>query len=175
MTPRPCSAFPQPDHSCIALAVNLADEENSFLANILRGSNWIVKNARTCQQAFDLSRNGPVPVVLCQPHMPDGTWNNLMERMRELAVPPAVVVVSRLADEHLWAEVLNLGGYDVLMVPFDRTEVFRVLFLAWMASQREAAREQADLKKPPAAEKIAPVPDGIALRASANSSFVWQR
>jgi len=122
------------------LAVNLADEESSSLAAILRGSNWQVRNARTCREAVEFSHNGPVPVVLCQPNMPDGSWNTLMDRMRESADPPAVVVVSRLADERLWAEVLSLGGYDVLMTPFDRAEVLRVLFLAWMASKRGGTR-----------------------------------
>jgi DNA-binding response OmpR family regulator len=39
-------------------------------------------------------------------------------------------VTSRLADERLWAEVLSLGGYDVLMKPFDVSEVYRVIRLA---------------------------------------------
>ncbi len=37
-----------------------------------------------------------------------------------------MIVASRVTDEALWAEVLNLGGYDVLVQPFDRTEVLRV-------------------------------------------------
>ena len=36
------------------------------------------------------------------------------------------------ADERLWAEALNLGAYDVLAKPFDRTEVMRVVSMAWM-------------------------------------------
>jgi nucleotide-binding universal stress UspA family protein len=38
-----------------------------------------------------------------------------------------MLVVSRHADERLWAEVLNLGGFDVLTLPFDRDELGRVL------------------------------------------------
>src|ERR1019366_5350356 len=37
---------------------------------------------------------------------------------------------SRLADERLWAEVLNLGWYDVLATPFDADEVYRVMSYA---------------------------------------------
>jgi hypothetical protein len=32
----------------------------------------------------------------------------------------------------MWAEVLNLGGYDVLPEPFDGSEVIRILSLAWL-------------------------------------------
>jgi len=36
-------------------------------------------------------------------------------------------VVSRLADERLWAEALNPGAYDMLLTPFEAEEVFRVI------------------------------------------------
>jgi DNA-binding response OmpR family regulator len=37
------------------------------------------------------------------------------------------VVVSRNADERLWAEVLNLGGYDLLLKPYNANEVRRTI------------------------------------------------
>jgi hypothetical protein len=58
-------------------------------------------------------------------------------------------VSSRLADESLWAEVLNLGGYDLLQTPFEPSELFRVLHLAWLSWERERDRTTASpLKKP---------------------------
>jgi FixJ family two-component response regulator len=42
-----------------------------------------------------------------------------------------LIVASRLADDHLWAEALNLGAWDVLAKPFDRREVFRSVKSAW--------------------------------------------
>ena len=46
---------------------------------------------------------------------------------------PSLIVTSRLADERLWAEALNLGAYDVLAKPFDSTEAMRVVGAAWRA------------------------------------------
>jgi len=46
--------------------------------------------------------------------------------------PPLLVVTSRKADDTLWSEVLNLGGYDVLAQPYERAEVVRILSLAWL-------------------------------------------
>jgi DNA-binding response OmpR family regulator len=40
-------------------------------------------------------------------------------------------VTSRTADECLWAEVLNLGGYDVLAKPFNSNEFIQVVSTAW--------------------------------------------
>jgi len=42
-----------------------------------------------------------------------------------------LIVASRLADDRLWAEALNLGAWDVLAKPFDRREVFRSVKSAW--------------------------------------------
>jgi DNA-binding response OmpR family regulator len=47
--------------------------------------------------------------------------------------PPPLIVTSRLADERLWVEALNLGAFDVLAKPFDSTEAMRVVGAAWRA------------------------------------------
>jgi len=40
-------------------------------------------------------------------------------------------VADRLADDALWAGVLNLGGYDVLAKPFNAKEVLHAVTAAW--------------------------------------------
>lgn len=42
----------------------------------------------------------------------------------------ALLVASRHATDTLWAEVLNLGGFDVLALPFDRDELERAVLSA---------------------------------------------
>ena len=53
---------------------------------------------------------------------------------------PVLIVTSKVADEYLWSEVLNLGGYDVLAQPLDRDEVTRVARSAITATSREDRR-----------------------------------
>jgi DNA-binding response OmpR family regulator len=55
----------------------------------------------------------------------------MLEHISRLPDAPLLIVTSRLADERLWAEALNLGAYDVLAKPFDTAEVVRVVSLAW--------------------------------------------
>jgi FixJ family two-component response regulator len=45
---------------------------------------------------------------------------------------PSFIVTSRLADDRLWAEALNLGAYDVLAKPFERLELVRSVSSAWL-------------------------------------------
>ena len=51
--------------------------------------------------------------------------------MQVLPHHPRLVFTSRLADEYLWVEVLNLGGHDVLVKPFRAAEVQWVLESGW--------------------------------------------
>jgi DNA-binding response OmpR family regulator len=57
----------------------------------------------------------------------------MLYHLSRLANPPNLIVSSRLADEKLWTEVLDSGGYDVLPTPFDPTEVSRVTTAALAA------------------------------------------
>ncbi|MBZ5618887.1 MAG: hypothetical protein LAQ69_09220 [Acidobacteriia bacterium] len=90
-------------------------------------------------------------VIVCERDLPDGGWKDILEIAASLQSRPPVVVASRQADDYLWAEVLNLGGYDVLRKPLDKGEVSRSVSLAWehWANQRDSAQraKRADARK----------------------------
>jgi DNA-binding response OmpR family regulator len=54
----------------------------------------------------------------------------MLDHLTLLPDPPLLIVTSRLADERLWAEALNLGAWDVLAKPFDADEVIRIIGIA---------------------------------------------
>jgi hypothetical protein len=56
-----------------------------------------------------------------------------------------LIVTAKLADDRLWAEVLNLGGFDVLAQPFYRGEVTRAVGHACRSWNREARKLDAAL------------------------------
>jgi len=61
------------------------------------------------------------PVVFCERDLPDGTWKDLLDFGRNL------IVVSRVADESFWTEVLNRGGHDVLASPLEERDILHAL------------------------------------------------
>ena len=87
--------------------------------------------ASDCREALALLRGQSIPVLLCERDHADGSWEDLLSATAKLPAPPNTIVFSRLADESLWAEVLNMGGFDVLITPFEPEEVLRVTFAAW--------------------------------------------
>ncbi len=75
-------------------------------------------------------------VVLSETRFADGhCWRDLLKEIQRLEFPPMLIVTDRLADERLWSEVLSLGGYDLLLKPFEPQEVLHVVKSAWRSWQ----------------------------------------
>ncbi len=130
-----------PDRVVTVLAISDCAEDHSWLAGIFNRTNWRLLSARACREAFEVLESHCIPVVLCECALPDGSWKSLLNRFNLSADSPLLIVMSHQADDRLWAEVLNLGGYDVLSKPFDHSEVVRVISAAWLQwRQRRIAR-----------------------------------
>ena len=109
------------------LAVGTDSESLRSLAEILATEDCSVQPAASCNEAMQAIRDNSPAIVACEGELPDGSWRDVVARVHDLAAPPPLIVMSRHADERLWAEVLNLGGYDVLAKPLERIEVARVM------------------------------------------------
>jgi DNA-binding response OmpR family regulator len=114
------------------LLVSPLDDDHRFLTQILRHSKWKYYVVRSRAEALTFLRDNAVPVLICEADLIDGTWRDLLDETARMEHAPLLIVTSRLADDALWAEVLNLGGYNVLAQPFDSREVFRVVGNAWL-------------------------------------------
>jgi len=116
-------------HKCSvsALFVGGYEDERWLVEEVFRKCGWRLFEAPDRGQATQYLRCHPVQVVIAKSDMPDGNWQEMLDHLRCLARPPLLIVTSRTADEHLWAEVLNIGGYDVLAQPFEPDEMVRVI------------------------------------------------
>jgi DNA-binding response OmpR family regulator len=99
------------------------------------GTSWVACKALSCREALVQIAQEQPDVVLCEAALPDGNWKQLLEVLAGQRDPPYLIVTSRLADDRMWAEVLNLGGYDVLAKPFDPVEIYRVIGFACQRRQ----------------------------------------
>ncbi|HEV2445931.1 MAG TPA: hypothetical protein VGS58_08420, partial [Candidatus Sulfopaludibacter sp.] len=113
------------------LSVGAAAGDFHALDDICRQAGWFLYRAVTVREALLRLYRGSLPVVISESNAADGDWRLLLEGVEPLPRPPRIIVSSRLADERLWAEVLNLGGFDVLSTPFAASEVRHVVRCAW--------------------------------------------
>jgi len=114
-------------HTVISVSSN--DDDCASLEHILK-SGWAVIRRATIASALSVLREMPTPIVICDCDVLPATWQELLDRISLLPNPPLLIVTSRLADERLWAEALNLGAWDVLAKPFDADEVQRIVSIA---------------------------------------------
>src|SRR5690348_9402646 len=113
-------------------------EDRTLLVSIFAHSEWKLKFTRVLPETQNTLRRSTAGVVISDSHLSDGCcWKDLLTGMKDLRDPPPLIVADRLADERLWAEVLNLGAYDLLAKPFDAKEVLHAVASACRHSENE--------------------------------------
>jgi len=130
-------ADPGPSNATV-LAVLPEAEDRMALTGILRRPGWKLRAAGTFGKARLLLNRSSIGVVISERAFPDGRgWRDLLGVIQGMPDPPPLIVADRLADERLWAEVLNLGGYDLLPKPFAAKEVLHAVSAAcrWRESR----------------------------------------
>lgn len=130
---------PQP-HTVSALAIGAFEQDRPLLQDIFHNLGWTLLEARDRRRAMQHLERHSVNVVLAESDVPNWNWKKVLNDLRRLAQPPQLIVASRTADDYLWSEVLNIGGYDVLPQPLDRDEVERVVASAYRHHALPAAR-----------------------------------
>ena len=113
-----------------ALLVGEFAQDRPLLQEISRKLGWSLMEARDRRHALQVLQRNRVHVVLTESDVPNWNWKKILQDLRRLAAPPQLIVASRTADDYLWAEVLNIGGFDVLPQPLEHDEVERVIAAA---------------------------------------------
>ena len=67
------------------------------------------------------------------------SWRLALQQFLSLQPGARVVFLSRLADDRMWMDVLDSGGYDLVMKPFQAEELLVVVRSALSHAFRSAA------------------------------------
>ena len=113
------------------LMISPCAEDHIRFNEILCGSNCVLQGVATRREATIMMRKYRPAVVICERDLPDGDWRDVLTESSMLSQPPSLIVMSRLADEYLWAEVLKLHGHDLLAKPLKTREVCLAIDAVW--------------------------------------------
>jgi DNA-binding response OmpR family regulator len=113
-----------------ALLLGEFDDSRLLIHEIFQDAGWRLLEAQGRKEALDHLEQDAVHVVITRSEFSGWDWKKVLSNLRRRKRPPQLIVTSRTADEHLWSEVLNCGGYDVLPEPLRRDEVERVVAAA---------------------------------------------
>ena len=113
-----------------------------LVAGVVRRDDYGVLEAADGAQALEFAGRHCVPVDLwlADVGMPGGGWRELAERLKFTNRSARLAAISSQVDESLWAEVLNVGGYDVLPEPRVEDEVAWLAMLARQNWNHETVR-----------------------------------
>ena len=117
------------------------------LAGVFSHSNWKLDVCETLREARVRLPERGSGVVICDSVVPDGDWQDLLSALPAKEPSPRLIVALATPDPRVWAEIIDLGGYDAIVKPFEREEVVRIVSLAWL-SWREAVQASAPKAKP---------------------------
>jgi FixJ family two-component response regulator len=112
------------------------------LLRLLGHSRWSVSRVETMAQFASHLAQGWRGVLVCEASLPDGDWRDVLAHALRAPWTPPLIVAAAHADDALWMEVLESGGYNLIGKPFVESEVFRVISAAWLR-QRDRVREGA--------------------------------
>ncbi len=110
------------------------------LRSFLQEDGWTLWEGSAIAHVTPRIASGTPDVILTEDSVEDGTWMDLLLLAQSVSPRSQVVVVSRIADERFWAEVLSMGGFDLLELPADRDEVIRVANAAWRTANTHVHR-----------------------------------
>jgi DNA-binding response OmpR family regulator len=119
----------------------LDDQDRSLIAEVCVENQWDVFFVKTCAEARHVSEQIKPHIILLDRDLSDGNWRSSVSACASSAAGPCTMLVSRVADDYLWNEVVSNGGYDVLRKPLRRPDVLRAVKFAWSYwnSLRQAA------------------------------------
>lgn len=128
---KPVMASDESSGAQVTVLAVAPESDRAALRRIFEHSRWTLVEAETVAEAVATLRQGRSVVLICDAVLPDGTWVELLNHAKNLPLPPPVIVTARQADDDLWMNVLNRGGYNVLGKPFSEKEVFEMVSVAW--------------------------------------------
>ncbi len=129
--------------SRITIVSLLDDQDRSLIKELCNEKQWDVFFAKTCAEARQASEQIQPQIILIDRDLADGDWRGSLSACASSSAGACALLISKVADDYLWNEVVCNGGYDVLRKPLREPDVLRAVKFAWSYwnSARQARRE----------------------------------
>jgi len=116
----------------VIVGIILDEADRRLLTGLGSRNQWNVSFADTLEEAQSLSQDLRAAAILYDRDAAGEDWGTALERFASSPHRPCVLLVSRVADDYLWNEVVRRGGYDLLSKPLREQDVSRAIKLAWL-------------------------------------------
>jgi AmiR/NasT family two-component response regulator len=94
-------------------------------------NHWEMVFANGCDEARVLSDRIKPQIILFDRDAAGADWRQEVSVLATASGGACVLLISTVADDNLWNEVVLNGGYDVLRKPLREADLLRAVKLAW--------------------------------------------
>ena len=137
-----------------ALLVDGYGDPLDGLRLLLEGLGIQTLHANTCREASTLlGAVSQPPLLFTEPILPDGSWADVLDLLKEARKASALVVVSSEVDKMLAIDVIERGAFDCLVSPvavLDLAHIVRCALSSPCPRRRTAIRIASLNNSPPA-------------------------
>jgi DNA-binding response OmpR family regulator len=113
------------------LAILASTEERFAMQRVAASNGWHLTLAQDLESpTVQLAAHKP-GLILYDRDLPGWEWRQAIELLAWRSATSCIILVSSVADDYLWQEVAQLGGYDVLTKPLKPEAVTHTIGLAW--------------------------------------------
>ena len=119
------------------VAIVGAEQDRQVLASI---PSFDVHFVDSYEKAHAVANHIAAPVILVDRDWPSMEWRAAVEKLSVSPHFACIILLSGVADDYLWQELIRRGGYDVLPKPLLAENVSRVVKLALSYRRSHAGR-----------------------------------
>jgi DNA-binding response OmpR family regulator len=128
---QPADVHPvEPELTLVALVTDEGDR--ALLSHLAIEHGWTIHFARTFGEAWEALNSYQAQIILLEREGPGTDWRGVVQKMVSAPNLVCAILISKVADNYLWNEVILWGGHDVLATPLREESVVRAVRLAWL-------------------------------------------
>lgn len=99
------------------LVVSMSLDDRWLLEHLGKRHGWELRFTSSPREGFNLAAHSHFDLILCDRSQYGYPWREVMERLAASSPRSCILLVSPVNDDYLWSDVLQQGGYDVLIRP----------------------------------------------------------
>ena len=148
------------------VALVSCDQDRDALTHIAARERWDLHLAESCEDAHFTASQLSAPVIVFDRDWPGAAWRNVVQNLASSAHQPCVILLTSVADEYLWQELIGCGGYDMLAKPLRAEDAARSSAASTALPGMLAAAASAASLAPEAARAKAALRGGAVSKAA---------
>jgi len=116
-----------PEGRARILAVSMFLDDRFLLERLGKRHNWELWFTSSPRDGFNLASQSHFDLILCDRNQPGYPWREVMDHLAASSPRSCILLVSPVNDDYLWRDVLQQGGYDVLIRPLREARALHAL------------------------------------------------